>query len=1018
MISRPLVPINTHTTSEPGEAVDEIARRDKIIDVLMDRIEQDIGHQASDYSFFQTAILLDTKVRERTARLDEAMAALKQTNAALELEKQAVEAAQARLFAAFSNSSDGFALFDADDRLSMANQQFSEIWKAAGSPADRLEGKTFAALIRQLKDAAPGSDWPDRWQALHRGVRSGEAATVELHVRDDLWIRLSERPAGDGSIVGTYADISEIKQRETQRRERELAEQAAQLQSTLDNLPQGVVVFDADDRLLVWNNRLPAMLDLPEDELVQGMPRHSLPKVLAPLSPTQEIQDQSEWIMVDGRTLSIRYAMMPGGGSLMTLTDITLRRLQEIHIQQLLDELRATFENAHVGIVHLRNRIFVNCNTRMAELFGWDSPASLIGKTTESIYASHQDWLEDGEMAYEELAKTGVSDREYQFAKRDGTPVWCHRTGRAINPKDPQGGSIWVFADITQRRQQEAQLRLAHTVFEHSSEALMVTDRAGIIADVNRAFTVVTGYSAEEAIGQPASLLNSGYQPKAFYDEMWQTLLATGRWSGELIDRRKNGECYPKWLSISTAYGPHGEIVNFIGSFQDISERKAAEEKIRFLAHHDPLTTLPNRLLLRDRFGQAIEQCKRSGKLMAFMFLDLDEFKCINDSLGHRVGDELLIAVVQRFRDCLRETDTISRQGGDEFIILLGDIDSPVAAAAVANKILNSMTAAFDIQGQQINSSVSIGIAMAPIDGGDFDMLLQKADIAMYNAKERGRGRFSFFRQDMNDAALNRHHLVNAMHKALDDGQFRLHYQPQTSIQDNSLIGSEALLRWIMPNGKSISPVEFIPIAEETGLILPIGEWVIGEACRQLRQWHDAGLAIKTAVNVSGVQIYHADIPSLLAKHTREAGIAPWAIEVELTESTLMKDSQIVREVIREFKSLGCSVAIDDFGTGYSSLAYLSRFQVDKLKIDRSFIAGSAASEEDRAIVRAITQMAHALKLNAVAEGVETPAQLSFLNACGCNVAQGYLISHALPADEFKRFANQPRPSPELDWCL
>lgn len=1018
MISRPLVPINTHTTSEPGEAADEIARRDKIIDVLMDRIEQDIGQQASDYSFFQTAILLDTKVRERTARLDEAMAALKQTNTALELEKQAVEAAQARLFAAFSNSSDGFALFDADDRLSMANQQFSEIWQAAGSPADRLEGKTFAALIKQLEDASPENDWPARWQALHRGVRNGEAATVELHIRDDLWIRLSERPAGDGSIVGTYADISEIKQRETQRRERELAEQAALLQTTLDNLPQGVVVFDGDDRLLVWNNRLLAMLDLPDGELVQGMPRHSLPKVLAPLPPTQEVQDQSEWIMVDGRTLSIRYATMPGGGSLMTLTDITLRRLQEIHIQQLLDELRATFENAHVGIVHLRNRIFVNCNTRMAELFGWGSPDFLIGKTTESIYASHQDWLEDGEMAYEELATTGVSDREYLFSKRDGTPVWCHRTGRAINPEDPQGGSIWVFADITQRRQQEAQLRLAHTVFEHSSEALMVTDRAGIIADVNRAFTVVTGYSAEEAIGRPASLLNSGYQPKAFYDEMWQTLLATGRWSGELIDRRKNGECYPKWLSISTAYGPHGEIVNFIGSFQDISERKAAEEKIRFLAHHDPLTTLPNRLLLRDRFGQAMEQCKRTGKLMAFMFLDLDEFKCINDSLGHRVGDELLIAVVQRFRDCLRETDTISRQGGDEFIILLGDIDSPVAAASVANKILNSMTAAFDIQGQQINSSVSIGIAMAPIDGGDFDMLLQKADIAMYNAKERGRGRFSFFRQDMNDAALNRHHLVNAMHKALDDGQFRLHYQPQTSIQDNSLIGSEALLRWIMPNGKSISPVEFIPIAEETGLILPIGEWVIGEACRQLRQWHDAGLAIKTAVNVSGVQIYHADIPSLLAKHTREAGITPSAIEVELTESTLMKDSQVVREVIREFKSLGCTVAIDDFGTGYSSLAYLSRFQVDKLKIDRSFIAGSAASEEDRAIVRAITQMAHALKLNAVAEGVETPAQLSFLNACGCNVAQGYLISHALPAEEFKRFANQPRPSPELDWCL
>jgi diguanylate cyclase (GGDEF)-like protein/PAS domain S-box-containing protein len=699
VIPRPQVPINTHTTSEPGEAADEIARRDKIIDVLMDRIEQDIGQQASDYSFFQTAILLDTKVRERTARLDEAMAALKHTNAALELEKQAVEAAQARLIAAFSNSSDGFALFDAEDRLSMANQQFSEIWQAAGSPAAPVEGKTFEALIKHLQDTAPDSDWPSRWQTLHHGVRSGEAATIELHIRDNLWIRLSERPAGDGSIVGTYADISEIKQRETQRRERELAEQASLLQTTLDNLPQGVVVFDADDRLLVWNNRLLAMLDLSDGELAQRMPRHSLPKVLAPLPSTQEIQDQSEWVMVDGRTLSIRYAAMPGGGSLMTLTDITLRRLQEIHIQQLLDELRATFENAHVGIAHLRNRVFVNCNARMAELFGWDSPKSLIGKTTETIYASHQDWQEDGELAYDELAKTGVSDREYQFSKRDGSSVWCHRTGRAINPKDPQGGSIWVFADITQRRQQEAQLRLAHTVFEHSSEALMLTDRAGIIADVNRAFTVVTGYSAEEAIGKPASLLNSGHQPKEFYAEMWQTLLATGRWSGELIDRRKNGECYPKWLSISTAYGQHGEIVNFIGSFQDISERKAAEEKIRFLAHHDALTTLPNRLLLRDRFGQAIEQCKRTGKLMAFMFLDLDEFKGINDSLGHRVGDELLIAVVQRFRDCLRETDTISRQGGDEFIILLSDIDSPVAAAAVANKILNSMTMPFDIHG-------------------------------------------------------------------------------------------------------------------------------------------------------------------------------------------------------------------------------------------------------------------------------------------------------------------------------
>lgn len=1010
--------LNTHTTSAPGEMAEEIARRDKIINVLMDRVEQGLGQQSSDYSFFQTSILLDTQVRERTARLDEAMIALQQTNAALDREKQAVEAAQARLIAAFSNSADGFALFDGDDRLSLANQQFADIWRVAGAAPPTFEGLAFGTLIGHLERAAPDATWPARWRELHGRVRNGEALTIELQVRDKLWLRISERPAGTDGIVGTYADISEIKQREHQRRQREQAEQARLLQTTLDNLAQGVVVFDAEERLLAWNNRLLDLLDLPDSKVVKRMARSELPPILQPPPTSCEVPDNSEWILSDGRILSIRYATMPGGESMMTLTDITLRHHHEVHIQQLLDELRATFENVHVGIAYLRNRVFINCNTRMAELFGWDSPDEMIGKTTEMLYATRDDWESDGDQAYGELAESGFSDQEYQLVRRDGTPIWCHRTGRPLNSEDPHAGSIWVYADVTERHQHQAQLQLAHTVFEHSSEALMVTDRQGIIADVNRAFTAVTGYSAREAIGQPASLLRSGHQPQEFYREMWQTLLSTGRWSGELIDRRKNGECYPKWLSISTVYGQHGEIVNFIGSFQDISERKAAEEKIRFLAHHDALTALPNRLLLRDRFGQAIEQCRRNGRSMAFLFLDLDEFKRINDSLGHRVGDELLIAVVHRLRDSLRESDTISRQGGDEFIILLSDIDTPVAAASIAGKILASMAAPFNIHGHQLNSSISIGIAIAPGDGSDFDSLLQKADIAMYNAKERGRGRFSFFRQEMNDAAQHRHHLVNALHRALDEGQFELNFQPQTSIQNNLLVGSEALLRWLTPEGKLVNPAEFIPVAEETGLILPIGEWVMAEACRQLRLWQDNGLAIKTAINVSGVQIYHADVPALLAGNIRDAGISPQAIEVELTESTLMKDNQVIREVIEEFKALGCSVAIDDFGTGYSSLAYLSRFQVDKLKIDRSFISGSEASEEDRAIVRAVTQMAHALKLQAVAEGVETSAQLAFLDACGCNLAQGFLISRAMPARAFEQFARQPRPCTQPEWYL
>ena len=983
----------------------ELDRRDKIINVLMDRVEIGMDQQDSDYSFFQTSVLLGEQVAERTRLLDAAMYALQESNVALDQEKHAVEAARTRLFEAISCSSDGFALFDANDRLLMANPEFALLWQATSTALTCNIGDPFATILRSIATAHPCVDYTPHWLALHTLALAGEPAKAELMIGPDTWIRVSEHPTAEGGVVGTYADISELKKRENLRRERERAEQAVLLQSTLDNLAQGIVAFDAQDNLLAWNERLIGILDLNPADLAQGISRATLQKNFPFLQDASGNTHTDQTQLSDGRSLSIRHAAMPNGGSLITLADITMRRRQETHIQELLDELHATFENAHVGIVHLRNRIFINCNTRMAEIFGWDSRQELIGRTSELLYNNKESWESDGQLAYSELKVTGFSDREHQFVRRDGTPIWCLRSGRPIDKANPQGGSIWVFADVTQRRAQEAQLHLARKVFDNSSEAQLVTNKQGIIVDVNPAFTKITGFSADEAIGQNPSILSSRRHPAEFYAEMWTTLLQTGAWNGEVIDRRKNGEFYPKWLSISTVYGEKNEILNFIGSFQDISERKMAEEKIQFLAHHDVLTALPNRLLLRDRFGQAMENAKRSGKSIAFMFLDLDEFKRINDSLGHRVGDEVLIAVVQRLKECLRDADTISRQGGDEFIVLLTDVETPVAAASAAGKIINAMAQAFKISSHVLNSSVSIGIAMAPLDGADFDTLLQKADMAMYHSKERGGGSYSFFRQEMNDEAVLRHHLVNSLHHALSNGEFRLHYQAQSSIQSGRLIGSEALIRWFKADGSTVGPAEFIPVAEETGLILPIGEWVMQEACRQARIWSDAGLPSRIAVNVSGIQIYRADVPALLARHTRQAGISPDMIEIELTESTLMQDSQVVREVIREIKSLGSSVAIDDFGTGYSSLAYLSRFQVDKLKIDRSFITGSDSSEEDGAIVRMITQMAHVLKMRAVAEGVETPSQLAFLKASGCDVAQGYLISRPIGATEFAQLA-------------
>jgi diguanylate cyclase (GGDEF)-like protein/PAS domain S-box-containing protein len=986
----------------------ELARKDKIIRVLMDRVELGMDTQGSDYSFFQATILLGEQVRERTQRLDEAMLALQRTNAALAHEKRAAEGARVRLYEAISGSSDGLAFFDDRDCLIVANPEFATMWASDGLPLLVVEGASFDDIVAAIVVRAANADLRGIWRTLHEQARQGHSVRAEVMVREGFWIRISERPTADGGVVGTYADISEIKRQENLRREKELAAQALLLQTTLDNLAQGVVVFDGAGRLLVWNDRLAGMLGLSVTELAKGLPRSALPEILSVIPQTPEQGHAIECALPDGRTFSARHAAMPDGGTLVTLTDITMRKHQEARIQELLDELRATFDNAHVGIAHIRNRVFITCNARMAAIFGWESPDHLIGRTTEVLYAGAEEWEADGQVAYDDLQRTGYSDREYEFRRRDGSPVWCHRTGRPVDQANPQGGSIWVYADITERRAQEHQLRLAHTVFENTSEALMITDSRGNIVDVNRAFCRITGYAEREVIGRNPSMFKSGRHAPAFYAEMWETLLRTGAWSGEVFDRRKSGEIYPKWLSISTVRNQTGEVLNYIGSFQDISERKAAEEKIHYLAHHDVLTALPNRLLLRDRFGQAMERTRRSACSLAFMFLDLDEFKRVNDSLGHRVGDELLVAAVKRLKGCLREIDTISRQGGDEFIVLLNEIDTPVAAASAASKIIAAMAEPFDIAGQPINSSVSIGIAMAPADGYDFDSLLQKADIAMYHSKARGHGGYSFFRQEMNDAAIFRHTLVSDLHNALARSEFLLYYQPQLALGTMQVRSAEALVRWVRSDGNLVRPADFVPVAEETGLILPIGEWVMHEACRQARLWSDGGLPIRIAVNVSGIQIYRSDVPALVARCTGDAGISPSLVEIELTESTLIQDTSTVREVIGELKTQGCSIAIDDFGTGYSSLSYLSRFNVDKLKIDRSFIAGSGSNEEDEAIVHMIAQMAHMLKLRAIAEGVECREHMELLRRCNCDEAQGYFIGRPVDAVAFEHSARQP----------
>ena len=583
----------------------------------------------------------------------------------------------------------------------------------------------------------------------------------------------------------------------------------------------------------------------------------------------------------------------------------------------------------------------------------------------------------------------------------------------------------WHKQKIERLAQQElaavtADLRVSAIAFE-THEAIIITDCQPRILRVNQAFRDITGYTAEEVIGQNPSLLKGERKPVTFYEEMWATIFRDGQWSGEMLDRRKNGEVFPAWLTITAVTAPDGTLTHYVGSFFDITDRKKAEKDIHQLAFYDPLTRLPNRRLLLDRLQHALASSARSGRYGAIMFIDLDNFKTINDTKGHDCGDILLIEAARRLQSCVREGDTVARLGGDEFVVMLEDIKGEVKHAAaladeVGEKILATLNRPYLIKEHELYSTASIGINLFVDRGTSADELLKYSDIAMYQAKASGRNTLRFFDPEMQAILEARTTLETDLHQAVAGQQFRLYYQAQ--IDDTGRIyGAEALIRWIHPQRGLVPPSQFIPIAEESPLILDIGQWVLETACRQLALWSNdaqkSGLVL--AVNVSAQQFKLKDFVDRVAATMREHHVDPSRLKLELTESVVLNDLADIVTKMQALKALGVGLSMDDFGTGYSSLSYLKQLPLNQLKIDRSFVRDIATDPSDAMMVRTIIDMAHNFRLNVIAEGVETEAQLAFLRQHGCKRYQGYLFSKPIAIEDFEALLGKALAMPGQD---
>jgi diguanylate cyclase (GGDEF)-like protein/PAS domain S-box-containing protein len=701
----------------------------------------------------------------------------------------------------------------------------------------------------------------------------------------------------------------------------------------------------------------------------------------------------------------------------LTYRESMERRRKSIELDREHTLFRTLFEASNDGVLLISDGRVADVNRAAIRLFALPPVPLETDVELERLQPERQP---DGTLSgpalrsrLQESLKSGSQHFEWHFKSADGHEFPAELAIDVALLGDRTTVQLTI-RDIARRKAAETSMRLANQAFENSLEGIAITDAHGDILTVNSAFTVITGYAREEVLGRNPRLLSSGRQSREFYDEMWRSIRQTGKWQGEIWNIRKNGDIYPQWLNISRVLDDRGNVCNYVGVFSDISERKSAEERILHQVYYDQLTDLPNRVLFTDRLNQVLGMAKRHKDYhFAVMFLDLDRFKLINDSMGHDAGDQLLQQAAQRLRGSVRESDTVARMGGDEFTIVLSEIANGKDAGNVAQKILDAFRPPFSLNGEEVFVSVSIGISVYPEDGSNIEILLKNADMAMYRAKGAGGSWFELYDEGLGNAASQRLTMETALHKALERNEMELHYQPQFDCDNGKLIGFEALLRWRHPERGLLAPDAFLGIAEETGLIVPIGDWVLHTACAQAQKWRHAFPGHRLmAVNLSGRQFQCPDLAKQVSAALQQSGLPHFCLELEITETVVMQNLETSIAIMHQLAELGVQFSIDDFGTGHSSLAYLKKLPIHALKIDRTFVRDLPTDQDDAAIVGAIIAMANKLGLRVVAEGIEDRSQFHLLKQYKGIVGQGYLLGRPVPPETATKLIAEGRPKP------